>query len=81
VTGRKLQTAKLFLVASNPFGQGFDGGAQMANLRDQARHGSRVVTMAPVLLDHHPPSRIPVKRGADSGGGGDRRDGHGFMLL
>jgi hypothetical protein len=35
-SGRELQTAKLFLVASNPFGQSFDSGAQMANLRDQA---------------------------------------------
>jgi hypothetical protein len=54
----------LFLVPSNPFGQGFDGNAQMANLRDQARHGPGVVAVGPLLLDHHPQGRIPVERGA-----------------
>jgi hypothetical protein len=36
VAGRELQTTKLFLVPSNPIGQGFDGNPQMANLRDEA---------------------------------------------
>ena len=56
-----IEKAKLFLVASNPFGKGFDGGAQMANLRDQARHGPRVVTMGPMLFDHHPQGRVDRK--------------------
>jgi hypothetical protein len=35
-----------------------------------------------MLLDHYPQGWIPVERGAaDTGGGGDRREGHGLTVL
>ena len=80
--GWEFETAKLFLVASNPLGQRFDGSAQMTDLRRKAGHRPRVMAARPVLLDHSAQGLVPVEAGAaDAGCGGDRGEGDGLTVF
>jgi hypothetical protein len=68
-------------MAPNPFGEGFDSGPEMADLRGEAGQGAGVVAADSVFFDDRAEVLIPVEgRPADAGPFGDRGEGHGLLV-